>query len=285
MKARVAIIGLATLDYVLTTEHPIHGPGTIAANTLTQSAWPRAGGAALYVARRIAAAGHIASPIVSIGTGANGLAYRAACLASGASLDGVAETAGSKTPCCLLIYHDDGGYTCLFDAGTTAVPGLSVDQIALIAAADLVVIAAADPHWIGAALDQLEPDRRVAWIAKNDPVCFPKDLCERLTQRADLIFCNSAELHMIEPFLNHARAALCLFETRGAAGVRVCANGIDHFIEAIPVATEDATGAGDTFAGEVLANMIDGGLDPVSAARCGVRQVRELLAERPAPKR
>ncbi len=278
--ARVAIIGLATLDYVLTTEHPIRGPGTVAANVLIQNAWPRAGGAALYVARRMVAAGHSAWPIVSTGIGANGRAYRDACAACGANLDGVTQVEGSKTPCCLLIYHDDGGYTCLLDAGTAAASELSVDQIALLAAADLVVIAAANPNCVGVALDQLGFDQRIAWIAKNDPACFPTDLCERLMRRADLIFCNASELHMVEPFLDHARPTMILFETRGAAGVRVRENGIDQFVKAIPVAVHDATGAGDTFAGEVLASMIDGAFDPLSAARRGVYRARELLAER-----
>lgn len=278
--ARVAIVGLATVDYVLTTEHPIRGPGTFAANVLVRSAWPRAGGAALYAARRIAAAGHVAWPIVSIGSGANGRAYRDACLANGANLEGIVQLESSKTPCCLLIYHADGGYTCLLDVGTAALAELSMDQTTLVAAADLVVIAAANAHCIGTILDQLEPDQRCAWIAKNDTQCFPVGLCERLTERADIIFCNGSELHMIEVFVEHARPTMTLFETRGAAGVRVRTNGTDHFVDAVPVAIDDATGAGDTFAGEVLASMLSGETDPIAAARRGVLQVRELLVER-----
>lgn len=278
--AGVAIVGLATVDYILTTEHPIRGPGTVAANVLAKSAWPRAGGAALYVARRIAAAGHAAWPIVSIGSGANGRAYRDACLACGANLEGIVQLEGSKTPCCLLIYHANGGYTCLLDVGTAAPAELSVDQTALVAAANLVVIAAASAHCIGTVLDQLGPDQRLAWITKNDPQYFPIDLCERLTRRADVIFCNASELLMIEPFIEHSRPAMTLFETRGAAGVRVHSNGNDYFVDAVPVTIDDATGAGDTFAGEVLASMISGEPDPMVAARRGVLQVRELLVER-----
>ncbi|MBA3896216.1 MAG: carbohydrate kinase family protein [Sphingomonadaceae bacterium] len=279
MNANVAIIGFATLDYVLTTERPIVGPGTVLANALS-SDWPRAGGAALYAARRLHDAGHAVSPIVSIGDDAHGVAYNKACEAAGIALDGVFEVKGGKTTCCFLIYHDDGRYTCLLDIGTAAAQTLSSEQAEIVDAADLVIIAAAEARLIERTLKSLKTSQQVAWIAKNDPSCFPLDLCRSLAERADFIFYNSSERHLVEPFLDRVKPHTAVFETRGAAGVQTRRGNDQWFIPATPLDIDDATGAGDTFAGATLAAMLIQGTTPAVAAKNGVDQVHRFLASR-----
>lgn len=285
MSDRVAIVGLATLDYVLTTSHPLAGPGTVLAD-IVSAEWPRAGGAPLYAARSLRAAGCTAWPIVSVGDDENGTAYKAACRMADISVDGVAEIAGSKTPCCVLIYHDDGPYTCLLDLGTAAGSAsrsgsaLTVAQAKLVGAADMIVVAAADPQMVFEVIGQISDAQRLAWIAKDDPNCFPAAVCESLVQRADIVFCNTAEMPLIEPFLASSKSRMILFETRGAEGVRILAAGLDQCVEATPVEIVDATGAGDTFAGAVLATLLNGETSPITAAKRGVDLVRKFLLTR-----
>ena len=73
---------------------------------------------------------------------------------------------------------------------------------------------------------------------------------------------------------------MILFETQGAAGVHVRSRSIDQFLPAKAVEVNDATGAGDTFAGEVLASLIAAPDSPLAAARQGMVQVGEMLQSR-----
>lgn len=279
MSGNAVIVGLATLDYVLTTVLPIAGPGTVLANAVSAD-WPRAGGAPLYAARSLRSAGCAAWPIVSVGDDDNASAYSAACRQANISVDGIAEIVGGKTPCCVLIYHDDGPYTCLLDLGTASLSGLTGDQAKLVAVADMVVVAAADPRLTFDVIDHITDAQCLAWIVKDDPACFPAALCYTLAQRADLIFCNAAEMALIQPLLPGSKSSMVLFETKGADGVRIQVNGEDHIVEAIPVEIDDATGAGDTLAGAVLGCLLGGEASPVEAAKRGVDQVREFLLAR-----
>ncbi|MEC3909796.1 carbohydrate kinase family protein [Sphingobium sp. CR2-8] len=280
MTARVAVLGFATLDYVLSTRHPLNGTGTVDAHIFADDAWPRAGGAALYACRRLSAHGHAAWPIVSVGTDIHAEAYRQACRQSDVRVDGVVERPGEKTPCCLLVYHDNGGYTCLLDLGSVVATYLSDAQRKLVADADMIVVAAADPVVISRALDHLSADQQVAWIVKDDPACFPPALRRELVRHADVIFCNASEYHLIDAFLIGAKPDMILFETHGAEGVRVRSKAMECFVAASPVAVHDATGAGDTFAGEALAHLLAGRLDLLGIAQHAVDQVAAMLAAR-----
>ena len=64
---RIVVSGYATLDYVVQLSGPFHGTGTAIGELGFSGAWPRAGGAALYASRRIAAAGHRAFLLTWIG--------------------------------------------------------------------------------------------------------------------------------------------------------------------------------------------------------------------------
>ena len=279
MKKRAVVVGYATLDYVLTTALPLQGAGTIPATMLTSESWPRAGGAALYATRRLAASGHSAWPLVSIGDDANGSAYRRACRDAGVGSEGIATDNCQKTPSCLLIYHDDGQYTCLLDLGPDPSVRLAPSQIDLLAEADVVVVAATNADLIRDVLRRVTSNQ-LAWIAKDDPHCFPLDLCRELTQRADYLFCNTAEYHLIAPYLVEAKPGILLFETHGASGVRIRHRADNRFIPASPLERRDTTGAGDTFAGEVLAHLLKFEASPERAAKHGVEQVRQMLLAR-----
>lgn len=275
--AEVVVAGYATLDYVARVEGDFSGRGTRVMRQGAEDAWPRAGGAALYAGAALAAAGVAAAPLTWIGDDADGAAYRAACLRGGVELDGLAIAGGAPSTRCLLIYNADGSYGCLLRPGPAL---LTCVQLALAAAADWLVISAGPPDIAGRLLDVLTPTTRLAWIAKEDAACFPAHLATRLARRADVIFCNAGERAWLEAARSGPRpAGQRLFETRGAAGVVVEGPDGEVHQPVRPMEVDDATGAGDTFAGAALAALIRGG-GAGDAARAGIEAARALLASR-----
>lgn len=277
MSGAVIVAGFATLDYVVQVEGDFRGRGTRLMRQGTGDAWPRAGGAALYASVPLSRAGIAAGPLTWIGDDADGAAYLAACRAAALGLEAVAITPGAPSTRCLLIYNDDGGHGCLLRPGPAS---LTAEQAVMAASASWLVVTAGPARISRALLDGLSPGHRLAWIAKDDPACFPPELVARLTARADVVFCNAGERGWLEAGRAGPRpAGQVLFETRGAQGVRVEANGAVVDAPAAPLAVDDATGAGDTFAGAALAALI-GGADPRAAAESGMVAARALLAAR-----
>ena len=281
MQKRAVVSSFATLDYVMTTAAPAVEAGTTPGR-IVASAWPRAGGAAFYAARRLAAYGHMAHPLVAIGSDAGGGAFLRACRSDGVATDGITVQHGGRSPTCVLLYHQGGPYTCLLDCGTSPPAAPSVDQAALIAQADLVAIAAGPPATTAAILAQVRPAQTVAWIVKDDPACFPESLRRDLTARADFIFFNAAERALVDL----ARPNFCrkqwMIETHGANGVVMQQGRTSAHLPVTRVAAEDPTGAGDTLAGSVLAQILSGKEDVAEALSQAITEVREMLSNREA---
>lgn len=273
----VMVAGFATIDYVARAEGDFTGRGTLTMRAGSDDAWPRAGGAALYAGAALARAGVAAGPLTWIGDDADGEAYRAACRSSGLALDGVATFSGASSTRCLLIYNADGTYGCLLRPGRAE---LTEVQRELAAGAAWLAVAAGPPEILHRLLDAMAPTARLAWIAKDDPACFPPGLVDRLTRRADVLFCNAGERAWLEAGREGpAPAGQALFETRGADGVRVEAAGEAFTLPVAPLTVDDATGAGDTFAGGALAALIGGG-SIRAAAEAGIAAAHALLAAR-----
>lgn len=265
---RVVVAGFATIDYVVRVEGDFTGRGT---RLMHEAAWPRAGGAALYASAALAKAGVAVAPLTWIGDDADGDAYRAACV----SLEGVAIMLGAPSTRCLLIYNADGTYGCLLRPGAAE---LSDAQLRLAAEAEWLAVAAGPPEITARLLDLEGP--RLAWIAKDDPACFPPELVARLTARAQVVFCNAGERAWLEAGrTGPTPAGQILFETRGADGVHVEAGGEAFDLTVTPLTVDDATGAGDTFAGAALAALIAGD-PPRLAAKAGIAAAGALLSSR-----
>nr|WP_295107431.1 carbohydrate kinase family protein [uncultured Caulobacter sp.] len=265
---RVVVAGFATIDYVVQVEGVFTGRGT---RLMREAAWPRAGGAALYASAALAKAGVAAAPLTWVGDDADGEAYRAACVSD----EGVAVMPDAPSTRCLLIYNADGTYGCLLRPGPAA---LTEAQIGLAAEAEWLVIAAGPPEITARLLDLQGP--RLAWIAKDDPACFPPELVARLTARAEVIFCNAGERAWLEAGRGSpSPAGQILFETRGADGVHVEAGGEVFDLPVTPLKVEDATGAGDTFAGATLASLV-AGRSPRVAAEAGITAAGLMLSGR-----
>ncbi|MBM0105009.1 carbohydrate kinase family protein [Steroidobacter sp. S1-65] len=281
MRKLAVVSGYATVDYPVRLAAPLSGAQTATVEALGRDGWPRPGGAALYASLRLAAAGHRAKAFVGLGDDANGALYLSACGAGNVEVEAFACDSQTHTPWCMLLYHDDGSYTCLLDRGEMDGGSLTQAQRQVLAHTDLVCIAAGPATRTAALLDNISARSIVAWIAKRDSVSYPQWLNERLAQRADLIFCNTSERAMVDSArLGDTRAGQWIIETRGADGVVLEGNSSRIELSSAAVRVRDATGAGDTFAGEVLAALLAGSSDIEAAARRGIDAARALLLTR-----
>jgi ribokinase len=218
-------------------------------------------------------------PLVAIGGDADGARYRAACAEAGLSTELVVESPHGRTPCCILVHHSDGRATSFIDPGPAA-GALNRTQRDAINQADLVVLCADDPVRTREVLALVPPDRRVAWIVKGDSASVPAALGGMLAMRADIIVHNSGERAFFTAMdTPEPKAERIVIETIGAGGVVVRHEGADHRLDVRRVDVEDTTGAGDTFAGEVLAALL-AGKDVLSACRQGIGSTSAFLEER-----
>lgn len=277
----VVISGYATLDYVVQLVDDFHGYGTVTGELGVSGAWPRAGGAALYASRRVAAAGHRAFALTWIGDDGDGGHYLRACQRSKICCEAIDQRRAVKTPRCVLIYNPNGDYGCLLDTGFEEKETLTEQQRTIVQQAHHLCISAGPPQ-VGAAIIAAYPDNRpVSWIAKLDRQVFPQSLCDKLAQRAQLIFCNASEREFVEEAYNgHRPTDQIIIETLGSAGVLIDAPDGKRVIPADAIKAHDTTGAGDTLAGEVIAQYVSGIVTIDEAVRNGMAAAKDLLASR-----
>ncbi len=278
---RVIVSGYATLDYVVQASASFYGTGTTIAELGVSEAWPRAGGAALYASRRIAAAGHRAFPLTWIGDDGDGGHYLRACQRSQICCDAIDQCRGEKTPRCILIYRPDGDYGCLLDTGFNGRESLTSVQAEAIRSADHVCISAGPPAPTAELLATYASAAGLSWIAKLDPLSFPQELRATLARRATLIFCNASEREFIEAARDCERPdRQIIIETLGSAGVLIDCRQGRRVIPTTVLPTHDTTGAGDTLAGEVIAQYLSGQVAIETAVEQGMAAARNLLVSR-----
>ena len=276
----VVVTGYATLDYVVQLHHRFEKDGTVAATLGPSGAWPRAGAAVLYAGRRIAAAGHICNIVSWIAPDSDGDHFLEACDAAGISTSGIDRSCLSRTSRCILAYQPDGSFGCFLDLAAETPARLTDVQRKLLRHADVVCIAIG-PEGVTREIVEACPEQAtVAWIAKLDDSSQPQSLRCKIAARADIIFCNSSERAVVDDArANSQRSNQVIIETRGSGGLMIEAGDI-HLIPAAPVDTTDATGAGDTLAGEMLAQISSGYASYEDAARLGIVAARALLLDR-----
>lgn len=277
----VVVSGYATLDYVVHADAQFQGTGTVTGKFGVSGAWPRAGGAALYASRRIANAGLRAHALTWVGDDEDGTRYLGACRDAGILADAVNREANATTARCILAYYPDGDFGCLLDVGSNGQASLTAGQRTVLTGADHLCIAAGPPRAAKAILDVYPPDRPVSWIAKLDRHAFPSELCRQLAQRADIVFCNSGEREFINAAYTGGRPAQqIIIETLGSDGVLIDAPNGKRRIPTTSIDAHDTTGAGDTLAGEVIAQILGGVTTIDDAVLCGMAAARDMLARR-----
>jgi len=281
---KIAIIGYASLDHVAMLDGTPRAGRTTTILDRPNQAWPRLGGSPAYVAAALVSNGVAqASPVSWIGDDEQGDAYRAQLATRGIPDGGLTVVPGARTPVAILAYEPDGGCICLYHPGMPKGLGLSDGQKALVAAADWVCVTIGPPAATEAVLDTIGPEAKLAWVVKHDPRAMSPELAARFAARADLICHSLAEAD----FLAHAieaggspRPGQIVIETHGRSGAAFRRDGHTDFVPTAPLAVSDPTGAGDTFAGGVLAALAKGETDPAMVVEAGHRAARALLETR-----
>ena len=244
-------------------------------------AWPRAGGAVLYASRRLAAAGHSCSALTWIGNDEDADHFLNACQKAAIRQDAIEQCNDTRTTRCIMLYNADGSSGCLLDVGLGGTERLSNAQRASVKCADVVCITVGPPDITQDIIQLCPKDAVVAWIAKIDNTAVPEDVRKLIAARADIIFCNASEREFVEAArTDKTRTGQIIIETLGSAGVLIDGK-TKIVVPAEIVQTSDTTGAGDTLAGEVLAQLSIDGTRIEDAVEAGMKAARTLLANRP----
>lgn len=272
----VTVTGYASLDYPVLLDGEIVPDRTARIVFRNPAAWPRLGGSPAYAGSAIVRAGGCALPVTWTGAGDEGERFVQLARAAGLQTDGIARLPLGRSPISLMIHQRNGSTTCLFDPGLGGQEFLAPDQKKIIADSRHLCVTVGPGHLAAEIMELCRADANIYWIAKNDPVAFPKDLRSELSRRSKVIFCNAAERDALN--IESVGNAIVV-ETRGDRGVNVIQGKVCASVRSEPVEANDPTGAGDTFAGAFIASFIDDN-DPVSAAQSGIAAARELLISR-----
>lgn len=266
-KTAVAI-GYASLDYPVILDGNFQGDHTVMVKSRPKDAFPRPGGSPRYVARSLVGGGVSASVITWVGSDDMGELFYHAIKADGINDDGIAVIKSEPTPLCLMLYQQDGSCGCCFDPGFMGREVLTANQGELIQKADLVCITVGPAKISQQALSMASDKAVVAWVAKNDPISYPQELCEQLGERADYIFCNEHERSWIDDALkSRTRLPPLIIETRGARNLLFCKGKEMATLAINRIDVNDTCGAGDTLAGGCLAAVMNGEIDSLTVAR------------------
>jgi ribokinase len=296
----VAVVGYASLDRAMAVTS-VPGPaGTSLVRERLSRPWPAPGGLA-YPAAAIAAAGMPVEAISWVGRDADGAGYLAQLRRAGIGVRGIAAV-GARTPSSYLFYAPGGETVCVYDPGDGRPGGLTGEQREVLTAAAWACLTVA-PRWVTEeALEALAAGTRLAWTVKADPDAYPASLVRRLLGRAAAVTFSVAERGFLQdavaPRTLPAAAApdALLVETDGAAPVRFWSGGMPGMRECPPLTGEangavppdagaDTTGAGDTFAGGLVASLVRAPGDPAGAVEAAIAAAARLLRHRFAARR
>ncbi|MDH6234038.1 ribokinase [Mesorhizobium soli] len=280
----IAITGYASLDHVAILDGTPQSGRTTTILQRPQDGWPRLGGGPAFVAMALTAAGiERAVPVSWIGDDLAGQTYRDQLAARNVLDEGLEAIAGARTPVSVLAYEPDGGCICLYDPGMPAGLTLSPAQRELVAKANWVCLTIGPSAVNDAVLEAIGETTRLAWVVKHDPRAMSATQAARFAARADLICFSHAESAFVEAALaetDTARPGRILIETRGRQGATITRDGRSVEVSAEPISVTDPTGAGDSFAGGVLAALAKGETNPEAIVRSGHATARRLLLGR-----
>jgi ribokinase len=280
----IVISGYASLDHVIVLDGDVRPGRTTTIISRPEKAWPRLGGGPAYVAQAVSSSyAGLVAPISWIGADMPGQTYLSQLSEKGISIAGMARIEGARTPVAVLAYDPNGDCACLYDPGLPPDIGLTDEQRKLIRDAEWIGITIGPQVVTGELLRLIRNDQKLAWIVKNDPRAITPEQTATLASRADLIFCNGRERAFLESARNGnaaPRAGQILVETQGRRGAVFLRGGESRFVPAEPLDVTDPTGAGDTFAGGVIAAIMNGETDLDAVGLAGNASARALLLER-----
>tara|TARA_R110002020_G_scaffold233050_19_gene444796 strand:- start:45 stop:881 length:837 start_codon:yes stop_codon:yes gene_type:complete len=271
--SRLVVTGYASLDFAVGLGGQAQGDATTLIATRDPGAWPRAGGCPTYISGAAVRAGQVASPVMWVGTGAEGQGFINKLTAQGIGTDGIGVVDSPRSPTALMVYQKDGSCMCLYDPALNRAEELTGAQRDLIRGASHLCISAGPPQLMEEIVALCPTGARLYWAVKNDPDAFPDAIRARLSARADVIFHSASERALVGD--GHA----VLVETRGAECVRLTQDGTTTETAVTPIRAADTTGAGDTFAGGFIAAEM-AGATLSGAVGAGIEAAAALLTDR-----
>lgn len=281
---KIAITGYASLDHVAILNGTPEAGRTTTILRRPSDAWPRLGGSPAYVAAALVVSGvPDAFPICWVGEDAEGADYRMRLTRSRIPDAGVTASAGLRTPVAVLAYEPDGGCICLYDPGSMEDLNFSERQRDLLSTSDWTCITIGPKLATETALRTVGQKTRLAWVVKHDPRAMPISLATRIAERCDLIITSKAERAFLDEAMATAtalRPGLIVIETQGGSGALLRRDGKETFVDTPIIDVSDPTGAGDTFAGGVLAALVKGECNPAEILMAGHRAAAALLSAR-----
>lgn len=272
----LAVSGYASIDYVVGLADRIVGDRTALITSRDPAYWPRAGGCPTYVAAAAVDAGAEAHAISWVGDDKLGKMFIREVAAKGIGINGIGIMEGCHSPVAILAHQPDRSCACLFDPALTDEERLDESQERILQEASHLCISVGPPHLADAILRLGSGRVRLYWVLKGDCHAFPPVLCEELSGRADVIFCNAAERDLI----GRTRRGTIIVQTGGDEGVVIETEGRCETMEVERLEIADTTGAGDTLAGGFIAAEMASNASPAEALRKGLSSVHRLLSSR-----
>ena len=277
----VVALGYASIDYPAVLDGFFVGDKTVMIKQRPYDNFPRPGGSPLYVARPMINSANDISLITWLGNDQHGRLFLKCADDALINTTGIETFSDGNTPICFLIYQDDGSCGCCFDPGMLGREYLSERQKSLLRNADLLVVTVGPSSIAEQALKLIPATCDVAWVAKNDPISYPKTLRMQLGARCKYIFCNTRERTWIDDAIeNQPVTARIIVETNGASEVKIESAGQANYVDVPKLEFHDPCGAGDTLAGGCLGAIIRGS-DSLSEIACaGINAATQLLRTR-----
>lgn len=279
---RAVVLGYASADRALRVDALPAPDSTAVIRERLGAPWPRLGGCGPVIAAHLAQAGVDAACVSWLADDAAGRDMRAQLAAAGVDVNPIAIR-GTRTAEAYLVYAGDGRAVCLFDPGDAVEHGLTPEQEAAIAAADVLCLTVAPAAATAAALASIPSSALVIWSVKADADAYPPDLVARLLARADVVAFAEGERRFLAdragagPALGAATLAV---ETRGPLGVRWSGPDGSGEEPVDPLVVTDTTGAGDAFVAGLVARLAEDPRDARGAVAAGIASSRALLEAR-----
>lgn len=280
-------VGYASLDHKFRTR-PFEGVGrTTLIERVVHQGQPESGAVA-YFAQAAARHGLSTDVVTWVGEDDLGARFVESVAAAGVHTRGVSRR-GSRTPSTYMFYPAARDEITFYDVGEVD-STLTGTQRDVFAAADAVILGICAEQSAWAALEEISDAATVMWAVKGDAQSMTPKLAGRLAERAQLITYSASEIDFL---LSHceldlarvARRENLVVETRGSAGVHYLLRGESHTTGPVqPLIVSDQTGAGDTFAGSLMARIVQtGGLhgeDPHAQVAAACHDVARFLTHR-----
>lgn len=259
MASSIAVLGSANMDLVVRVAAAVRPGETVRGSSFATGP----GGKGLNQAVAAARAGASVCFLGAVGADEFGGRLRGFLLAQGIDVSGLVPSP-EPTGIAAITVTDDGENAIVVVAGANAGDRLSDSDRAVIAGAGHLVVQLERP--VALVLEAMRWARGHGVTTVLTPAPVPDSHVDELVSLSDVLLVNEHEAAALSGEADAAdaarmlsRAARTVVVTLGAEGALVAQGGdITATVAARPVAAVDTTGAGDTFAGVLIAWLATG---------------------------